>query len=62
MNGFTMPVVNEVTIAVNAVPMTTATDNSTTLPRIKKSLKPFNIRTPSDCDGHYRKRISASAA
>ena len=34
--------VNLVTSAVNAVPMTTATERSTMLPRERNSLKPFN--------------------
>lgn len=41
--GLMMPLVTEVTTAVNAVPMTTATARSMTLPRIRKSLNPLNM-------------------
>jgi hypothetical protein len=50
MRGLIRPLVKAVTIAVNAVPMTTATARSTTLPRIRKSLKPFStVSPPSRC-------------
>ena len=48
--GVMMLSVNLVTNAVNAVPMTTATDRSTMLPRARNSLKPLSIASPS-CSG-----------
>src|SRR3954463_11314151 len=42
ISGLMRPLVNAVTIAVDAEPMTTATARATTLPRIRKSLKPLN--------------------
>src|SRR4051812_38132009 len=43
MSGCITLLVNAVTNAVNAVPMTTATARSITLPREMKSLNPFNM-------------------
>jgi hypothetical protein len=43
ISGWRNDVVNAVTSAVKAVPMTTATARSTMLPRSRKSLKPFII-------------------
>ncbi len=42
ISGSMMLFVNDVTIAVNAAPTTTATARSTTLPRRMKSLKPLS--------------------
>ena len=41
MSGVIRSLTIAVTIAVNAVPMTTATARSIRLPRVMKSLKPF---------------------
>src|SRR3712207_8265032 len=41
ISGSRNDVVNEVTTAVKAAPMTTATASSTTFPRSRKSLKPW---------------------
>ena len=46
INGVMMLSVNFVTRAVNAVPMTTATDRSTMFPRARNSFKPFNTVLP----------------
>ena len=43
ISGWMMLSVNRVTSPVNAVPMTTATDRSTMLPRARNSLNPFNM-------------------
>ncbi|WP_253915818.1 hypothetical protein [Streptomyces sp. NRRL S-31] len=39
-SGLMIPFTNELTMFVKAAPMTTATARSTTLPRIRKALKP----------------------
>lgn len=40
MTGLMIPLTTEFTMFVNAAPITTATARSTTLPRIRKALKP----------------------
>ena len=47
MTGLITPVTREVTIAVNAVPMTTATASSMTLPRRMNCLKPLSMGPPN---------------
>jgi hypothetical protein len=44
ISGSMMLFVNDVTMAVNAAPTTTATARSTTFPRRMKSLKPLSTR------------------
>src|SRR5260370_35940461 len=46
IKGVMMSLTNELTMAVNAAPMMTATARSRTLPRRIKSRKPFNIVGP----------------
>src|SRR3954451_22505347 len=43
ISGVRNELVKDATSAVNAVPMTTATANSTTLPRSRKSLNPLSM-------------------
>ena len=46
IGGIRMSLTNDVTIAPNAAPITTATARSTTFPRITNALKSFNMRAP----------------
>ena len=50
-----------VTIAVKAVPMTTATARSMTLPRSRKSLKPLSMGSPNRSGPQEEAGVDAAA-
>src|SRR4051794_13450794 len=60
ISGLMKPFVKAVTTVVNAAPMTMPTARSTTLPRMMKSLKPWNTfftSTPGSAEGSFRQQM-----
>src|SRR5687768_1740521 len=60
-SGVMMLATTELTIAVNAEPMTTATARSMTLPRRMKSLKPLSMGTPNESRPQEEAGVDAAA-